>query len=188
MLRFHEQPTHPHHVVRRRREGDVPVHQPAPAMPQFAQQPYGRRPAKDQFDEFAFALTDQIPRGARDATIDRVVLRFHRDVRRHPEVPDRRDKLWNVMAPADFEQELRGFAFGPIGRGDACALHRATTIVEQQVGRTRQHGFVPVVPPIQPRVGIRYLAKRSRYALPKPDQVLLFAPMLQYLAWQEAPT
>jgi hypothetical protein len=80
-------------------------------------------------------------------------------------------KLWNVvgrvaaygpaLAFAHFEQELRGFAFGPIARGGACAVHEATTIVEQHVGRTRQHGFVPVVPLIQPRVGIRNLAKRK---------------------------
>ena len=198
MLRFHEQPTHPHHVVRRRREGDVPVHQPAPAMPQFVQQPYGRRPAKDLFDEFAFALTDPIPRGARDATIVRVILRFHRDVRRQPELPDRRDKVWNVvgrvgadgpvLAPADFEQECAASRSDP----SAVVTHAPCT-GPQRLSSSTWVGHANTALSLS---SLRYdrasgsviSRNESRYALPKPDQLWVFAPMLQYLAWQEAPT
>src|SRR6266852_6531017 len=88
-----------HQLVRRDRERKHPVHAVDPSMSKLPQPPDGFQPAEDLFHALALLLTDQIPRVARGACVDRTasMLVILGDVRRHAQVSQVLDKTGRVI-------------------------------------------------------------------------------------------
>ena len=92
----HHQPSHPHQVVRGGGEGEAPAHAGAPPVPQFAEQADRLHPAEGLFDQFAFSLTDRVPRMPRGAAVEGTLAMARRgvlrDVRGDVLLPQRGDE------------------------------------------------------------------------------------------------